>query len=113
MLFASSTRVWLTLTAAVSVRADADHPWQAPSATDVRSPCPLLNALANHGWLPRSGRNITSEDVMMAVSASVNMDPEAAEFPAGLALTTSKTGNPETFDLHNLNEHGGESLHAP
>jgi hypothetical protein len=25
----------------------------------VRSPCPGLNSLANHGFLPRSGKNIS------------------------------------------------------
>jgi hypothetical protein len=30
---------------------------QVPGA--VRSPCPALNALANHGFLPRNGKNIT------------------------------------------------------
>lgn len=31
--------------------------WRAPAADDLRSPCPVLNALANHGFLPRDGRN--------------------------------------------------------
>ena len=30
-----------------------------PKPTDLRSPCPAVNALANHGYLPRDGRNIT------------------------------------------------------
>ncbi|KAI8084803.1 Chloroperoxidase [Halteromyces radiatus] len=38
------------------------HPYQAPTATDVRSPCPFLNTMANHGILPRSGKNITFEE---------------------------------------------------
>ncbi|KAJ7350928.1 Chloroperoxidase [Mycena albidolilacea] len=33
--------------------------WIAPTATNVRSPCPGLNTLANHGYLPRSGKNIS------------------------------------------------------
>ncbi|KAF1785265.1 Chloroperoxidase [Phytophthora cactorum] len=28
------------------------------TATFRRSPCPALNALANHGYLPRNGQNI-------------------------------------------------------
>jgi hypothetical protein len=31
--------------------------WRAPVPGDLRSPCPALNALANHGFLPRDGRN--------------------------------------------------------
>ena len=37
----------------------------APSKpTDLRSPCPLINALANHGYLPRDGRNVVASDLM-------------------------------------------------
>lgn len=28
---------------------DANHPYIAPGATDLRGPCPGLNTLANHG----------------------------------------------------------------
>ena len=32
-----------------------DHKWIAPGPNDLRGPCPGLNALANHGYFPRSG----------------------------------------------------------
>jgi hypothetical protein len=34
-----------------------DHAFQMPdyAAGDVRGPCPGLNTLANHGYLPRNG----------------------------------------------------------
>ncbi|KAA8913359.1 Chloroperoxidase [Sphaerosporella brunnea] len=31
------------------------HAWQAPGPNDKRGPCPALNSLANHGYLPRNG----------------------------------------------------------
>lgn len=31
------------------------HAWAAPGPSDIRGPCPGLNALANHGYFPRSG----------------------------------------------------------
>ena len=31
------------------------HRWEAPGPNDARGPCPGLNALANHGYLPRNG----------------------------------------------------------
>ncbi|KAK3350256.1 Chloroperoxidase [Lasiosphaeria hispida] len=96
----------LCLASTVASFAVDDHPWRAPSSSDHRSPCPLLNSLANHGFLPRSGRNITSEELIGALSASINLDPSVAEGPTALALTTSKTGNPDTFDLDNLDQHG-------
>ena len=29
--------------------------YQSPAASDIRGPCPGLNAAANHGYLPRNG----------------------------------------------------------
>ncbi|KAF2837283.1 hypothetical protein M501DRAFT_938097 [Patellaria atrata CBS 101060] len=31
------------------------HPFRAPGPTDQRGPCPGLNTLANHGYIPRNG----------------------------------------------------------
>ncbi|KAG1520696.1 hypothetical protein G6F52_007425 [Rhizopus delemar] len=35
--------------------------------SDLRSPCPMLNTLANHGFLPRDGRNVTPSDFFDAL----------------------------------------------
>lgn len=32
-----------------------DHASVAPGSTDLRGPCPGLNAIANHGYIPHSG----------------------------------------------------------
>ncbi|KAI0145131.1 hypothetical protein GGR57DRAFT_322299 [Xylariaceae sp. FL1272] len=32
-----------------------DYPFKAPGKTDQRGPCPGLNTLANHGYIPRTG----------------------------------------------------------
>lgn len=45
---------------ALALASDADtHPFVPPGPGDVRSPCPALNNLANHGFLPHSGKGIT------------------------------------------------------
>jgi hypothetical protein len=41
----------------------ADHPFQAPGPNDVRSSCPFLSTCANHGIIPRDGRNIHFESL--------------------------------------------------
>ena len=41
------------------------HAWVAPRAGDQRGPCPGLNALANHGYLPHNG----VADIATTVSA--------------------------------------------
>lgn len=35
--------------------------------TDKRSPCPMINCLANHGYIPRDGRNIHAHELYAAV----------------------------------------------
>jgi len=40
----------------------------SPSApSDLRSPCPMINCLANHGYLPRDGRNIRLSEMKSAL----------------------------------------------
>ncbi|KAJ7265320.1 Cloroperoxidase [Mycena rebaudengoi] len=48
------------------------HKWVAPRRSDSRSPCPGLNTLANHGYLPHNGRNITIPMIMDAVLEAFN-----------------------------------------
>ena len=56
------------------LHADAASPqlkrgdYQTPQATDIRSPCPVVNALANHGYIPSDGRNVSYNEVKTALS---------------------------------------------
>lgn len=36
-------------------------------ATDLRSPCPMINCLANSGYMPRNGRNVHLDEMVMAM----------------------------------------------
>lgn len=38
-----------------------DHPY---SSVPVKGPCPAMNTLANHGFLPRNGRNVPTKDMV-------------------------------------------------
>ncbi|POS81345.1 hypothetical protein DHEL01_v200275 [Diaporthe helianthi] len=51
---------------------EADHPFQAPGPTDQRGPCPGLNTLANHGYLPRNGI-VTIGQINSATAEVFNM----------------------------------------
>ncbi|KAJ7282305.1 Chloroperoxidase [Mycena rebaudengoi] len=53
-----------------------------PKEGDKRSPCPALNALANHGILPRDGRNITFADMDHHVRDTYNFAPTFCTFTA-------------------------------
>lgn len=42
----------------LEVRADEDHEFIAPTSNSVRSPCPGMNVLANHGYIHRDGKAV-------------------------------------------------------
>lgn len=54
----------------------------------MRAPCPGLNTLANHGFIPHDGRNITSEIVQKGFKDAMNIDEalSAAAFKPALEL---------------------------
>ncbi|PVH79931.1 Cloroperoxidase [Cadophora sp. DSE1049] len=84
----------------------SNYTWMAPAATDRRSPCPMVNSLANHGFLPRDGLNISLADLIVAFNESVNLAPAATTLVGQKALLASTTGNNATFNLDDINTHG-------
>ncbi|KAI0449460.1 putative chloroperoxidase [Xylaria acuta] len=81
-------------------------PYVKPKSTDSRGPCPMLNTLANHGYLPHDGRNITAQDFGNAIFESTNWHADFGLFAAGAAL---KNLNKSALDLVELNSiPGGE-----
>ncbi|KAJ7901661.1 Peroxidase, family 2-domain-containing protein [Mycena leptocephala] len=82
-----------------------EHQWHAPRVTDVRSPCPGLNTLANHGYLPRDGKHITAPMMLKAASGTSikEMMLSGKVRPSGEQRST--TLNLDDLRLHNLIEH--------
>ncbi|KAJ6590009.1 Cloroperoxidase [Mycena vulgaris] len=75
-----------------------------PKPTDSRGPCPALNALSNHGYLPRNGQNLTIRSVLQASTDVYNIDPAVLIGVAKLGLLTSN--EPDSFTLEDLKLHG-------
>ena len=67
----------------------------------------MVNSLANHGFLPRDGANVSMDDLISALNSSVNLAEDATRLVGAKALTLSTTGNNTTFNLDDLNKHGG------
>jgi hypothetical protein len=91
-----------------------DHSWipAALVANSSRSPCPMLNTLANHGFLPRDGRNISKDDFNSAQVNALNFSPDLASktTDAMVAKLKAPENSSATFDLddfaaHNQTEH--------
>ncbi|KDQ52018.1 hypothetical protein JAAARDRAFT_184588 [Jaapia argillacea MUCL 33604] len=57
-----------------------DHSYVPRKATDSRSPCPALNTLANHGFIPRDGRGINYKDLIKGLQHGYNLSYPLAAF---------------------------------
>ncbi|KAF3036384.1 hypothetical protein E8E11_001753 [Didymella keratinophila] len=77
------------------------QPWIAAVAEDSRGPCPMMNTLANHGYLPRNGRNITIEMFGDAVNTALGWDTTVGTIPANGAFAALNATH--TIDLEQLN----------
>ncbi|KAK7054398.1 hypothetical protein VNI00_003592 [Paramarasmius palmivorus] len=85
-----------------------DHSYRAPGPNDLRSPCPGLNTLANHGFLPRDGRNITIPMIIQAGLDGYNIESHALVPAAKVGLLTSDDLITMTLDdvkAHGIIEH--------
>ncbi|KAK1216607.1 hypothetical protein PQX77_020727 [Marasmius sp. AFHP31] len=78
---------------------------------DSRCSCPALNALANHGVLPRDGKNISFKEMSRVINESYNFAPTFCFFvPNYAANFLNRSYSKDTFnlaelDLHNAIEH--------
>lgn len=80
-------------------------PWIPPSETDVRSPCPGLNTLANHNLLPHSGRNLSIPMLQKALGITYNIGLDISTVFAIGGLFASPKPIGGTFDLSDLKRH--------
>ncbi|KJZ68107.1 hypothetical protein HIM_12501 [Hirsutella minnesotensis 3608] len=87
--------------------------YRPPRPGDVRTSCPGLNTLANHGFLPRNGRGINLTSLMVAAFEGLGVSPETTGLITLAGLIES--GNPVNHvfslaDVHMSNwgiEHDG------
>ncbi|KAG6830338.1 hypothetical protein H0H87_008434 [Tephrocybe sp. NHM501043] len=67
---------------------DHAHPYIAPGSHDLRGPCPGLNTLANHGYLPRNGVASFAE-IIDGTTKGFNMDYDLASGFAAFGILAS------------------------
>ncbi|KAF2868647.1 Chloroperoxidase [Massariosphaeria phaeospora] len=65
----------------------------------------MMNTLANHGYLPRDGRNITKENAANALKAALNFDGALASLMFDQAVIVNPEPNATFFTLDHLNQH--------
>ncbi|CZT43884.1 related to chloroperoxidase [Rhynchosporium secalis] len=96
-----ATLVWFITTAFCH----SENAWIAPCSTDRRSPCPMVNSLANHGFLARDGRNISVADLVAGFEKGVNLAAAVTITVSQGVLNVSTTGSDTTFNLNDLSVH--------
>lgn len=65
----------------------------------------MLNTLANHGFLPHNGKDITRKQTQDALSKALNIENDLASFLFDFAITTNPKANASTFSLNDLGNH--------
>lgn len=92
---------------------DADHPWQPRPAGAKRGPCPGLNTLANHGYIPRDGI-VNPIQLLEGTFQGLNLSPDLAAILTALSFvmmgdfTQMKLSIGDRYGLGDgLNHHGG------
>ncbi|KAF5331315.1 hypothetical protein D9758_015794 [Tetrapyrgos nigripes] len=95
---------FVTLAAGHCTDHHQNYEYQPPRKGDARSPCPFLNTLANHGYLPRDGKGIDIPTVLDACQKGFNVAPDVLGTFGKLGLLTST--NFTFFSLDQLNLHG-------
>ncbi|PPQ71241.1 hypothetical protein CVT26_010983 [Gymnopilus dilepis] len=79
-----------------------------PKEGDSRCSCPALNAMANHGILPRDGKNIKFNEFGALIRTTYNFAPTFCFFvPNFAANMLNRSYSKDTFDLSDLDLHNG------
>ncbi|KAF9225398.1 Cloroperoxidase [Gyrodon lividus] len=82
--------------------------YKPPQEGDSRCSCPALNAMANHGILPSSGRNIKFTDLSSQIRTTYNFSTTFCSFvPHYAARLLNRSYSKDVFDLHELDLHNG------
>ncbi|KAJ4287353.1 hypothetical protein N0V90_012751 [Kalmusia sp. IMI 367209] len=92
-------------------RPEPGYEFKAPGPGDSRGPCPGLNLLANHGYLPRNGK-VTFGQVLEATSRGFNMGADLATILTTFAVLADGDIATESFYLGSLTGADGLNRHS-
>jgi hypothetical protein len=65
----------------------------------------MLNSLANHGFFPHDGKDITEDVTIAALADALNVDKSLSQFLHDKAVSTNPTPGATTFSLSDLSNH--------
>lgn len=76
-----------------------EHKRHADLSPKARGPCPMMNTLANHGFLNRDGLNLTEDVVIKALQDGLNFDTSLSKTMFRMALPANPDPNATWFTL--------------
>lgn len=91
-----------------------EYPFFPPQASDVRSACPAINTMANHGYIARDGKNVGAMDLVRGLTACYGLSTFCAMFLSyGGFLMLGKFGRLDLFEIgkHGAIEHNASLVH--
>ncbi|KAM6489369.1 Chloroperoxidase [Amanita muscaria] len=91
-----------------------EHEYCPPQEGDSRSPCPALNAMANHGYIPRDGQKITVIDLVKGLRGCYGLSLPLAivlAFGGFFLLKRVKPVSLYHIGKHNAIEHNASLVH--
>ncbi|KAK7053593.1 Chloroperoxidase [Favolaschia claudopus] len=83
------------------------HEYQAPTLGDIRSVCPAINTMANHGYIRRDGKNITPMAICRGLKACYGLSSFLAFFLTIGGWILIKKFSLTSIDLFELGLHNG------
>ncbi|KAF1978147.1 Cloroperoxidase [Bimuria novae-zelandiae CBS 107.79] len=82
------------------------HEWIAAGPNDFRGRYPMLNILANHGYLPATAATVvTKPNAVAALTGSINFNASLASLMFDQAIIANAEPNATFFTLDQLNVH--------
>ncbi|KAI5985543.1 Chloroperoxidase [Pisolithus albus] len=101
-------------TSTITIAEQHEHEGGFCPVRDSRSPCPALNALANHGYLPRDGKNISILGLIRALMEGYGLSTTLSlllSFGAMFLLGQFRKISLADLARHNLIEHDASLFH--
>ncbi|KAJ0310386.1 hypothetical protein COL516b_002187 [Colletotrichum fioriniae] len=73
--------------------------WTPAGPNDFRGPCPMMNTLANHGFISHDGKNLTKDVVVKGLQDGLNFGTDLGTLMFNMALIANPEPNATFFTL--------------
>ncbi|KAJ3345622.1 hypothetical protein HDU91_007294 [Kappamyces sp. JEL0680] len=104
-------KIFAALSLALVASGLKEGEYAPPRPSDIRSPCPLLNTAANHGYFPRNGAGLIPKAKVVEVLSRFNIAPALSDRLVK-GLKRLQVGDGETLSLQAISKIGAIEHYA-